>query len=112
MDVLAAFLEECCVFHKRAEADASELYRAYTRWCDDSGEHAETQKSFGTRLRERGLTSRKAHRSTIWRGIGLAADDADHADLFSPCSHEKKSQRGKPGNGSAPSASSADGEVF
>ena len=34
MDVLAAFFEECCVFDKRAEASASELYRAYIRWCD------------------------------------------------------------------------------
>ena len=55
MDVFAAFVEDCCVFDKRAETGARELYRAYTRWCEGSGEHAESQTSFGTRLRERGL---------------------------------------------------------
>ena len=108
MDVLAAFFEECCVFDKRAETGAGELYRTYIRWCEATGEHAETQTSFGTRLRERGLTSHKGHACKVWRGIGLsAADSADSVDPFSGSSHEKNPQPGKPGNGSTPSAPSA-----
>ena len=91
MDVLATFLEECCVFDERADAGASELYRAYTTWCDDSGEHAESQTSFGTRLRERGLVRHKPHRGTVWQGIGLlAAHSADSADPFSGSTHAKE----------------------
>ena len=73
MYVLAAFFQRCCVFDRRAKAGAKELYWAYTRWCDDSGERAETQTSFGTRLRERGLTNRVSHGRTVWRGVGLSS---------------------------------------
>jgi putative DNA primase/helicase len=107
MDVLAMFFEECCVFDKRAEAGASDLYRAYTRWCDGSGEHAETQKSFGTRLRERGLTQRKADGRKVWIGIRLLAKDhRDDPDLSSGCSHEKISQPVQPESRSGSSLSS------
>jgi putative DNA primase/helicase len=93
MDVLAAFFEECCVFDKPAEAGASELYKAYTRWCEAAGERCESQTSFGTRLRERGLTNRETHGRKVWRGIGLAASDSsDSSDPFSGSSHEKNSQ--------------------
>ena len=109
-DVLAAFLEECCgVFDKRAEAGASELYEAYKRWCDHSGERAESQKSFGTRLRERGLTSRVSHGRKVYEGIGLSAgEDGEDGDLFSGLSHGKKSQERKPRNRSPSSPSSPD----
>lgn len=33
MDVLAEFLEECCLVSKSAEARASALYKAYEGWC-------------------------------------------------------------------------------
>jgi hypothetical protein len=41
-----------------------------------TGEHAESQKTFGTRLRERELTNRETHGRKVWRGIGLAASEA------------------------------------
>ena len=104
MDVPATFLEECCVFDKRAEASATELYRAYVRWCDDSGEHAETQTSFGSRLRERGLTSRKVHGRMVWSGIRLrAGDSGDSGDQNLSSSHEKNSQPVHAGKWSQPS---------
>jgi putative DNA primase/helicase len=116
MDVLAGFLEECCVFDEHAEAGASDLYRAYTCWCDNSDECAESQTSFGMRLRERGLTSHKRHGRKAWRGIRLKSGDSwDSEDHFSGFSRAKKSQGGKPGNGSQPSQPSpdpADGERF
>ena len=93
MDVLASFFEECCVFDKRAEVGASELYKAYTRWCEAAGERGESQTSFGTRLRERGLVQRKAHGRMFWIGVGLVSGDSgDSGDPFSGSSHEKKTQ--------------------
>jgi len=69
---------------RRAETSAGELYRSYVQWCEQGGERAETQTSFGRRLRERGLTQRKGHRATYWLGIGLlAADSVDSAGRFS-----------------------------
>ena len=102
MDVLAAFFEECCVFDKRAEVGASDLYKAYTRWCEAAGERGESQTYFGTRLRERGLTSHKGHACKVWRGIGLkAADAADSVHSIPGSSHEKNSQPDKPEKWSA-----------
>ncbi len=77
-DVLAAFLEECCVLAQNSTAKASELYQSYVKWCENTGERAESQRGFGTRLAKRGLDR---HRSTgglfHWRGIGLLADDPE-----------------------------------
>ena len=55
MDVLAAFMEDECVVHEDASVVSSKLYSAYKEWCDDTGEKAETQTRFSTRLAERGF---------------------------------------------------------
>ncbi len=82
MDTLAAFFEDRCVFHPKAEIPATRLYKAYQEWCAGSGEADESQRRFGGRLRERGFVSftytagpnrdRKG-----WRGIGLRDDRHD-----------------------------------
>lgn len=72
MDVLAAFLEECCTIQDWTKTTAKELYRSYVQWCDDNGERPEAQRSFGLRLAERGFRSRKGGKGArIWEGIGL-----------------------------------------
>jgi predicted P-loop ATPase len=72
MDVLAAWFADCCVVKKHCETKAADLYAAYTRWCEQSGEYPEKQRRFGMRLTERGF---QRFRSTggdhFWRGIGL-----------------------------------------
>ena len=70
MDVLAAFLTECCVTHRHCEASAADLYLAYTQWCERSGEFAEKQRKFGMRLTERGY-ERYSNNGTWYRGVGL-----------------------------------------
>ena len=83
MDVLAAWIADCCVINKLAEAKAADLYASYTGWCEAQGEKPESQRSFGLRLTERGLDRRRGtagiHR---WFGIGLLApsDVSDPSD--------------------------------
>jgi putative DNA primase/helicase len=76
MDVLAAWISECCVVDKRAEAKAADLYASYSHWCEAQGERPEPQRSFGLRLTERGFTRNRTtggmHR---WFGIGLLMSD-------------------------------------
>jgi phage/plasmid-associated DNA primase len=55
MDVLAAFIDEECVVSEDATASAKALYSAYTGWCSENGEKAESQRKFGGRLKERGF---------------------------------------------------------
>jgi len=77
MDVLAAFLADCCVLEPNARAKAADLYQAYVQWCEQSGEHAEKQRSFGIRLSERGFEKRRSDRAgaVVWYGIGLLKDN-------------------------------------
>lgn len=71
-DVLAAFLDECCVVNRRAEARAADLYKAYTEWCERTGEYADKQRKFGESLTERGFERDKGTAGVrVYRGIGL-----------------------------------------
>jgi putative DNA primase/helicase len=78
MDVLAAFMADCCVVHENARAKASELYQTYVQWCEDNGEQAENQRSFGMRLSERGFERYRGGREGghLWRGIGLLHEES------------------------------------
>ena len=76
MDVLAAWISDCCVVGKVADAKASDLYASYTGWCEAQGERSESQRSFGLRLVERGFDQKKSTGgSRRWLGIGLLATD-------------------------------------
>lgn len=74
-DVLAAFINECCIINPLAKALAKDLYRTYVEWCEKNGERPMSQKFFGEQLSERGF---ERHRGTggyyNWRGIGILAD--------------------------------------
>jgi putative DNA primase/helicase len=78
MDVLGAFIDERCVTHPNARAEASALYKAYQQWAEGAGEHVYSHRRFGTQLTERGFGRHKDGAGRIVRlGIGLRADDRD-----------------------------------
>jgi putative DNA primase/helicase len=72
MDIVAEFLAECCVENKLASARASDLYKAYTSWCETAHERVGSQRGFGQRLTEKGF---ERYRNNGWwyRGVGLRA---------------------------------------
>jgi putative DNA primase/helicase len=77
MDVLAGFIDECCVVNPRASVGATPLFEAFKQWADRSGEHQWTQRRFGTSLGERGFVQGREPTKTkrhIWKGIGLLHD--------------------------------------
>jgi putative DNA primase/helicase len=73
MDVLAAFLADCCVRDEDEEAFAGELWGAWKRWCEETGEQAGSQKRFGGRLAERGFLNHRDSRTgrKVWSGLSL-----------------------------------------
>lgn len=73
MDVLAAFLADCCVRSEDEDAFAGELWGAWKRWCEETGEYAGTQKRFGGHLAERGFLNHRDSRTgrKVWSGVGL-----------------------------------------
>ena len=85
MDVLAAWLGECCIVGKRFEAKAADLYASYSQWCEQSGERPETQRKWGMRLTERGFLREQRRVGIVYLGIGVV----DHREPCEPCEPEK-----------------------
>src|SRR5690606_23126095 len=72
MDVLAAFLEDCCETGiQEMQVSSSRLYEAYKAWCDRTGERAEKQRGFGLRMTERGFERDRKRDGYYYVGIGL-----------------------------------------
>jgi putative DNA primase/helicase len=77
-DVLAEFLRDCCQVGKNLEVPAKELYAAYRRWADETGEKLVwTSTRFGRRLSECGFKTDRPndHRGgKVWIGLALLPD--------------------------------------
>ncbi len=83
MDVLAAFVADCCERGSDEKAYAGELWKAWQRWCEETGEHSGTQKRFGGRLSERGFLNHRDSRTgrKVWSGVSLRPDWEARAEL-------------------------------
>ncbi|MBZ4192713.1 MAG: DUF5906 domain-containing protein [Candidatus Contendobacter sp.] len=89
MDVLAAWLTDCCIVGKRYEAKAADLYRSYTAWCEQSHEYPEKQRKFGMCLTERGF-ERFTSNGVRWRGIGLLSFPTEPTEPTEPFKAENR----------------------
>jgi putative DNA primase/helicase len=95
-DVVARFLEECCLVAPDLRVWSSNLYVAYVRWCKATAEAPVTQKVLGGLLVGRGFVNRKIG-TKAWLGLGLRdderqevrRDDRDHPDLGSGSSPKR-----------------------
>jgi len=75
MDVLSAFLSECCVEASSAHVTFQALYEAYDAWCGENHIQQLGSRTFNARLRERGhIEGRGTGGYSVWRGIGINAD--------------------------------------
>jgi P4 family phage/plasmid primase-like protien len=118
MDVVGAFLAECCMVGSDQDVSAADLYRAYGEWCKDTGETQVKQRRFGGQLTERGVFERYrggksgGHR---WRGLDLLTlwksricRDSDLTDVKKTMNAESNNPRGNnPNLGSEGSEGSA-----
>lgn len=92
MDVIGAFMDECCISGIGYRVSAKELYDNYVKWGEENGEYVISQRLFGLRLSERGFEREKCYsgvnrKKFVYLGIGLLynAPDAPEApeDLYS-----------------------------
>jgi phage/plasmid-associated DNA primase len=83
MDVLAAFVADCCERGSDVKAYAGELWKALQRWCEETGEQSGTQKRFGGRLSERGFLNHRDSRTgrKVWSRVSLRSDREARAEL-------------------------------
>jgi putative DNA primase/helicase len=74
MDVLGAFLQDCCEKGAEHSTPARSLYDAYKLWCEENGERYETQRRFAGQLKDRGAFERRRsgpNGSYEWHGLRL-----------------------------------------
>jgi len=84
MDVLGAFIKECCVVSRNVQTFAKDLYAGYVKWSEDNGERAIPQRSFGARLRERGFCAERTTGGRYrWIGIGLSVNEVKDSEPVS-----------------------------
>lgn len=108
MDVIGAFLRDCCELDSDKNVAASDLYKAYRMWCEDGGERPETQRKFGARLTERGSFERYrggAKGGHRWSGLDLLThwksricSNSDPTDVKVTINEEKNASHEKNGN--------------
>jgi putative DNA primase/helicase len=73
MDVVRRFLDDCCDQSEHAKVKMGNLYAAYKKWCEDSGEPCISLTKFGKRLDDLHFESFKSN--GVWRrGVGLPSE--------------------------------------
>jgi putative DNA primase/helicase len=71
MDVLGAFIKECCVQDPALSVKSRELFRAYQEWCEENNERACSERFLSLRLKELGIEKIRKSEARFWNGIGL-----------------------------------------
>lgn len=79
MDVIGAFLKDRCAVREDAMAVPGQLYAAYKRWCEDTGERPLTQSKLGMSLEDRGFRAGRTGKNRFRRGLEIC-DTSDVRD--------------------------------
>ena len=83
MDQVGRFIEERCTLDDLAQVRnpddlaqvrGRELYAAYRKWCEESGERTIRENEFSQRIVERGPTKKRTNKGAVYSGIGLTSD--------------------------------------
>ena len=73
MDVIGSFLKDCCEEGYDQNVAAKDVYTRYKTWCEENGEAPEKQRTFGSKLSERGYKRYRGGTSGghRWKGLTL-----------------------------------------
>lgn len=86
MDALASWIEDRCELRPGIRSSAKDLYADYVEYCGRSGEDALKQRTFGTRLTERGCGETRTGSSRYRTGIRLIDPNQPNQTGFSDAS--------------------------
>jgi len=73
-DILAEFIEDCCILGRRATVPKSELRRQYEAWCETNSVDPVKPRTFRARLVEHGIGEDRTKTGRHWTGIRLKTD--------------------------------------
>lgn len=92
-DVIGQFIAECCHASSYSKVPAKVMYSAYCQWCTENGERTMTQRTFGSRLSERGLRrERGTGNHYYWIGIEVTrVTDMESGNQVVPCEVDDES---------------------
>jgi putative DNA primase/helicase len=71
MDLLAAWIDECCDHSGGVDVSSRDLYTSYKVWSAQNGTNPLSRPKFGMKLKERGLRSTKKHGIIYYLGVRL-----------------------------------------
>jgi putative DNA primase/helicase len=73
MDTIGSFLDEFCFIDPNAITSAKLLYEEYTKWAEENGERAKSQRMLGLRLKDRKFEQVRDTKTGrfLWKGIGI-----------------------------------------
>ncbi|MFP3041730.1 phage/plasmid primase, P4 family [Treponema primitia] len=74
MDVLGAFIKECCIQGPGISVRARELFKAYQEWCEENNERASCERVLAMRFKELGLEKWRTAEARYWKGIMLKTE--------------------------------------
>jgi len=75
-DVIADFLNECCMWEPQATIAVSYLFEAYQKWCETNAGIELGKRKFGDRLVEKGAMRVSGHANkAMWKGIRLIKEE-------------------------------------
>lgn len=82
LDLVGAFLAECCELRAEVKALSKDLYRGFQFWAEKGGEASISHQMFGRKLSERSelRVDRRDKRSRTWAGIKLLDEAIPPAD--------------------------------
>jgi putative DNA primase/helicase len=69
MDIIGNFFRERCVQQPGAAIRARELFRVYQQWCEENNEMATSERMFGLRLKELGITQKRSSDGRYWQDL-------------------------------------------
>lgn len=70
MDVLQAFIDDCCIVNQEVKVKSGVLYGVYKNWCEENSENVLSNLQLGRRLSEKGFRSIKSS-GNWWKGLGV-----------------------------------------
>jgi putative DNA primase/helicase len=76
MDVLGAFVADRCVLDPDAREKSTDLYSAYSYWCEKNDERPMCPRMLGMRLKERGFKQERTNSYRTWLGLTRKAINA------------------------------------
>ncbi len=90
MDILADFIDDCCIAERTAKVAHSDLYQAYEEWCHQNDEEPIAKRTLTLELQSRNFFLKRVHgNEKVWNGITLKSQQESALSALSVSTFNK-----------------------